>query len=282
MSRINILLNKAIWLLHQDRATSGLDYMSRVDGEEATWYYWMKKVEGVYELKFIDLLEDGDRETSKFVLRYYPDVDEDSLDDLSLAEQILRMGDLFDDSEVVIHKEVEECACCGGGGNPYEAADPDPGDESKFLKPFRKPIRSKGIPKLLLRKDMPPGFFKIGEYEFFMAGDSLLEAKLTTQDKLVSIAVDGVSLPDAEGKEREIIVPGAYNKQFPALKYCEKFNDFVLERWLVHLGYKAVNSDKTIEQGTVVKEFNTGKSEYELSDEVNKIIIKTSFGKGDN
>ena len=173
MSKISGLLSTGAVLLHGEKHSSGLDYLSRVDGEEGTWYFWLTAMQGVYELKLREASLQGDLEISSLDIRYYPSIDEDVFESFACREQLLRVSDLFDDGPVEIPDNPDVCPCCGGDVHDEE-------HEQHHCHGHRA-MRAKGIPKLVLRKQFPKDAFVIGSMECALK-DRLESIKISSQN----------------------------------------------------------------------------------------------------
>ncbi|MDD3396672.1 MAG: hypothetical protein PHQ45_05570, partial [Acidaminococcaceae bacterium] len=114
MNRMRHILELAITLLNAERENSGLDYLSKIDGEDGAWYFWLSQTEGVYEFKELTSQVDNSVERSGYAIKYYPSLDEDAFEQYSFAEQLLRVGELFEQGIVNNTGGFDFCPCCGG------------------------------------------------------------------------------------------------------------------------------------------------------------------------
>ncbi|MFA7068473.1 MAG: hypothetical protein WC127_05845 [Acidaminococcaceae bacterium] len=267
MSKIDCLLNKCLWLLHDAKHLSNLDYLSRIDGEETAWYFWLTGIKGVYEFKLGYVENIGFSEHSCFYLKYYPDINEELFETYSCAEQFVRMGDLFEQTDVKIAEEHELCPCCGTNQCEHKH---EHGPE-----PFV--TRSKGIPKLLQRKILSPKLFCIGTIEFEIINDELSSLILTTESNLVQYAVNGFQIVDADGSPREIIGKNEIDRNIPGVSLCMPFHEFLLEKMLGILTVKSVQQTIVKEFGTVIFDFGNGDMRKKSSNAVEKVIVKNMF-----
>lgn len=265
MSKIDYILNKCLWLLHDAKHLSDLDYLSRIDGEDTAWYFWLKGVKGVYELKLAHTEEADAREHSWFYLRYYPDFEDEYFESYSCVEQFARMGDSFEQTNVRIATEHDLCPCCGVNQCEHE----------NFNEQFAR--RSKGIPKLLVRKNLSPKLFCIGTVEFEISNDALRSMTLITESRLVQYAVNGVQAVDKDGIIREIIGKNRIDRNIPGVELCKPFHDFLLEKMLGILAVKTVKETIIKEIGTVIFDSGNGDWEEKSSNEVEKVIFKNAF-----
>ena len=223
MSKICGLLSTGAALLHTDRHASGLDYMSRVDGEDGTWYSWLKSMQGVYELKLLETSLQDDCEKSKLAIRYYPSVEEDVFESFACREQLLRVSDLFDDGPVEIPENPDVCPCCGGDMHDEE-------HESHHCHGHRA-MRAKGIPKLVLRKQVPVDAFVIGTMECVIK-DKLESIKINSQNYYREYVAEGIKLPDAQGQLVELVAPNGLDRNVPGLELTKIFAEFFITKFL--------------------------------------------------
>jgi hypothetical protein len=267
LSKIDYILNKCIWLLHDAKHLSNLDYLSRIDGEETAWYFWLKGTKGVYELKLINADETSVGEHSNFYLKYYPDFEDEVFETYSCAEQFVRMGDLFEQKNVEIAEEHELCPCCGSSQCEHGHND------KHFVR------RSKGIPKLLQRKSLSPKLFCIGNIEFEVSNDELISMTLTTESRIVQYAVKGVQAVTEGGDVKEIIGKNEIDRNIPGLELCKPFHNFLLGKMLGILSMHSRKQTITKEVGMATFDFGNGDLHEEASHEVEKVVIKNIFSK---
>lgn len=265
MSKIDYILNKCIWLLHDAKHLSNLDYLSRIDGEDTSWYFWLKGTKGVYELKLIKVDETSLGEYSNFYLKYYPNFEDEVFETYSCAEQFVRMGDLFEQTNVEIAEEHELCPCCGSSQCEHEHTD------KHFVS------RSKGIPKLLQRKNLSPELFCIGNIEFEIRDNVLTSMIIATASRLVKYAVNGVLVIGEDGISREIIGKNEIDRNIPGVELCKPFYEFLLEKMLGILSVHSLKQIITKEVGMVVFDCGNGVLNEKASDEVEKVVVKNIF-----
>jgi len=267
LSKIDYILNKCLWLLHDAKHLSNLDYLSRIDGEDIAWYFWLKETKGVYELKLMHSETINKGEHSCFYLKYYPDFEEKFFETYSCAEQFVRMGDFFEQTKVEIAEEHELCPCCGSSQCEHEH-----GSKHSVQ-------RSKGIPKLLQRKSLSPKLFCIGNIEFEVNNNALTSMTLTTENRLVQYAVNGVQAVAEDGEVREIIGKNEIDRNIPGVELCNPFHNFLLEKMLGILSVHSLKQTITKEVGIVTFDFGDGYLKEEASNEVEKVVIKNIFRK---
>ncbi|MHC1715023.1 MAG: hypothetical protein AB9858_05435 [Acidaminococcaceae bacterium] len=265
MSKIDCILNKCLWLLHDAKHLSNLDYLSRIDGEDTAWYFWLKGVKGVYELKLAYVEDAGTREHSSFYLKYYPDFEDEYFESYSCVEQFVRMGDAFEQTNVRIATEHDLCPCCGGNQCEHE----------NLNEHFAR--RSKGIPKLLVRKNLSPKLFCIGTVEFEISNDALVSMTLITESRLVQYAVNGVHAVDKDGIVREIIGKNKIDRNIPGVELCKPFHDFLLEKMLGILAVKTIEETTIKEIGIATFDFGNGDFDEKSSNEIERVIVKNVF-----
>ena len=283
MNKINNLLSTCTWLLHNERASSDLDYLSRIDGENAAWYFWLKEAPGVYELKLFQQRIEDECECSDFVLKYYPAVEEDAFEDFSCLEQLVRLGDFFEQGEVIIPENIDVCPCCGGNHEEYAEQHichehTHQHDCMDTYKP-ENVKRSKGIPKLSCRKQLPMNLFQIGTMCFKIHGEELLEATLTAQDAYISYAEDGVKVKDADGTEHQILEPGGVDRKVQGLFLSQRFCSFFKGKMLASLKLMVKKEIREEAVGEVI--YNKGNKLKNIkSSEVKKIKITYFLERG--
>ena len=236
MSKICGLLSNGASLLHNEKALSGLDYLSRVDGEEGTWYYWLSSVCGVYELKLKEVCNLDNCEVGKVDIRYYPDIDEDAFEQFSFKEQFIRVSSIFDDSEIIVPKNPDVCPCCGGSIQ-----------DKKHVHHHcctQNIVRKKGIPKLMLRKQLSSETFVIGNINFVFKED-LDKMKVVSQ-----------------------------NREVLGLDLVDKFMKFFISKFLNAMSINCTLREKRVFPGES-KHFFGNKQLKSESDENVKLLIMT-------
>lgn len=265
MSKISGLLSTGALLLHGDKRLSGLDFLSRVDGEDGTWYYWLSAVPGVYELKLRQAAQAADdTEKSKLVIRYYPAVEESVFENFACREQILRLGGLFDDSEILIPEHPDVCPCCGGA---YDAEHEHRHCHAEKVK------RAKGIPKLTLRKRLAPELFAVGSMECVIKKEALQSFKITTQDFYKEYADAGIQATDADGKPVELIAPQGLDRNVPGYALTENFLDFFTQKFLKALSIASHQKERVEMAGDIKHILGDNQLHTEKSREVKLIIL---------
>lgn len=247
MSEITKSLYMSTWLLHLNKAASGLDYMSRIDGEPASWYLWINKVPGVYELKLKSFKERENGEQCSFFLKYYPAEEEEIFDDYSCAEQFIRLGELFDQEIVRISESEEICPCCGGKDENCKDR------RHNFL--VKRP---KGIPTLARRKLLEDALFEVGELGLEMQEGKLTNCYLKTQEIYETRPAEGIYVKDEQGMLQELVAPGEVDRKLPGYKLSRRIYDFIMDKFLgaIHYGPEQetiTEKDGCIEVQTTLK-----------------------------
>lgn len=282
MNKIVNLLNIGSWILHSERLQSGLDYLSRIDGEEGAWYFWLKGSAGVYELKQSKQEIVGDCERSIFALKYYPDIEESAFEDFSCVEQIVRLGELFEQGNVSIPENVDVCPCCGGKYEEnvdYHQCHEHSDGEHIHIKE-QNVERPKGIPKMQCRKQLPDELFQIASIGFIIEGEHLKHISLETQDYCRSYAMEGISIQDAQGASHELVKPGGVDRNVGGSALSRAFYEFLKKNLLASLGIDVLDEIEAVDIGCIVHRYS-GFSKTVNSSEVKKIIIKNIVRKED-
>ena len=248
MSKISGLLSTGALLLHGDKHLSGLDFLSKVDGEEGTWYYWLSDVPGVYELKLRQVAQlADDTEKSRLVIRYYPTLEEEVFEKYACREQILRLGGLFDDSNVLLPENPDVCPCCGGA---YDHKHNHEHCREEMVK------RVKGIPKLTLRKHIAPDLFAVGSMDFF-----------------ILYADEGIKATDADGKPVELIAPQGLDRNVPGFALTAIFLEFFTQKFLKALSIASHQKERVEMAGDIKHILGDNQLYTEKSQEVKLIIL---------
>ena len=265
MSKISGLLSTGAVLLHGEKHSSGLDYLSRVDGEEGTWYFWLNAMQGVYELKLREASLQGDLEISSLDIRYYPSIDEDVFESFACREQLLRVSDLFDDGPVEIPDNPDVCPCCGGDVHDEE-------HEQHHCHGHRA-MRAKGIPKLVLRKQFPKDAFVIGSMECALK-DRLESIKISSQNYYREYVAEGIKMPDAQGELVELVAPGGLDRNVPGLELTKIFAEFFINKFLNAFSIVCI-PEKQEEVAGVVKHFLRDNQLQETQAADVKLVMQT-------
>lgn len=241
MSEIIKSLYSSTWLLHLNKGASGLDYMSRIDGERASWYLWINKVPGVYEVKLKSFKETAKGERCSFYLKYYPAEQEEVLDDYSCAEQLIRLGELFDQEIVHISESEEICPCCGGKD-----------ENCKDRRHYFMVKRPKGIPTLARRKLLDDALFEVGELGLEMQEGKLTKCSLKTQSLYETRSVEGIYVKDKQGVLQELVAPGSVDRKLPGYKLSRRIYDFIMDKFLGAIHYGPDGENVTEKDGWIV------------------------------
>ena len=264
MNRMRHILELAITLLNAERENSGLDYLSKIDGEDGAWYFWLSQTEGVYEFKELTSQVDNSVERSGYAIKYYPSLDEDAFEQYSFAEQLLRVGELFEQGIVNNTGGFDFCPCCGGKHDEHH--------QHEHCKP-----RAMGIPSLLKRCQIADTAFLIGYMRFYVEDEELRESVLTTQDRLVQIADAGITVSGQDDIADVIVPEGGIDREIPGLQLCRVFHHFLLKKLLGKMNIRTIGEFVQKEMGTYVHAVPSG-SYYETAEEsVEAIAIKNIY-----
>lgn len=272
MEYIDRLLNQAIWLLLEKNSKKELTYISRIETEKTAWYFWLAGVDGVYEFRLKNSCEENGIEKSTFILKYYPDPNEETFEDFSCSEQIVRMSPYFDNSIVDIDKvEHDSCPCCAGGHQAHEH-----GKECK--KHFVK-SRIKGIPKLLKRSCLQPSLFLIGEVEFAMEQDVLLKSALVSQTEFIQFSEEGLYVTQ-DDQLFELVGKGEVDRKVKGLNLCRTFYDFLVETLFGAISIKPIGEQARSTTGLVSYQRKDGSYRSQWSDSVKKVELYNCYAMG--
>ncbi|MEG0969752.1 MAG: hypothetical protein RSE47_01430 [Acidaminococcaceae bacterium] len=289
MSQIDTLLNQAIWLLHNEQVTSSVEYVSRIDGENTAWYFWLKNMCGVFELKLVELSRENENEKSCFALKYYPNSEEEVFESFATVEKLVRLGALFDDSKIIIHEEEHElCPCCGGNHSEHEHVVKNSSKStveqgvlvkgSTLVQQVATNIlREKGIPKLLERSKLHPTLFLIGQLNFRIGAEGLKAVRLSTQSQLIQYADDGFNIIDENGQQIELVAKGEIERAIPSLKLCQAFYGFLIEEMLGILSINPIDKAIKEDAGTVVHKSRDGKWFESPDNGVKKVEMQSIY-----
>lgn len=267
MSKICGLLSNGALLLHNEKALSGLDYLSRVDGEEGTWYYWLSSVSGVYELKLKEVSESNDGEVCKLDIRYYPDVDEDEFEQFSVKEQFLRVSSIFDDSTIIVPESPDVCPCCGGSTQDKE-------EHVHHHCCSKQIVRKKGIPKLTLRNHLSSETFIVGSIKFIFE-ENLKMIEVTSQNVYKEYVEEGIQVFDNDGNLVEVVPPGGLDREVFGSFFVEKFTKFFISKFLNALSINCILIEKK-ELAGESKHFLVNE-QLKCESDVNVKLLKMSY-----
>ena len=274
MSKIDNLISTCTWLLHNDKEEAGLDYLSRIDGEAVAWYFWMPQVAGVYEIKLLTCTTIEDIEKSDFCLKYYPGLDEEVFDCFSCSEQLIRLGDLFDNDNIEIPEDPDVCPCCGGsckdGEHHHE-------HEQQHEHRYEKVVRSKGIPKLTQRHLLPQHLFSIATMQFVIIGEKLSEVTLKTQSTYPEYAEQGVVLAGPDGKPQELVEVGGLDRNVPGYQLSKPLFDYLLSKVLPRVDLTVKETIEARNIGLVAHNYGSNLLKYITASETEEIIITNTF-----
>ena len=243
-------LTRAIWMLHSDKKKSKILYLSRINGEEDGWYFWLKDVLGVYGLKFSKLISMDDKsEVSEFSLKYYPGLDEDSIDKFSVREQLLRYSENFDNTPIVIQKDAAEKSEC-----PYCGVRKDCDDEvyeDCECACVNEEERCKGIPVFGERDKIKPEDFEIAKIVLTLENLELKKVELKTKSEYVDYVLVDFFLPDQKGEKTQVLAINDIDRCVPGLILSQPFYDFFIKELLVKAKNFSVNEKFSKKKGSV-------------------------------
>lgn len=114
---VNELVSYALVLYMQGGKEQELEYVSRSENSQLGWYFWLKDVPGVYEIELKGYNPEANRDGAgkeDFYVRYYPALNEETLESYSVVEQMIRFDkSIFDDNLITTDLEEHEiCPCC--------------------------------------------------------------------------------------------------------------------------------------------------------------------------
>ncbi|NLY83399.1 MAG: hypothetical protein GX084_02130 [Acholeplasmataceae bacterium] len=249
-----------------------LTYISRIETERTAWYFWFANVAGVYEFGLKECNYEDGVEKSTFMLKYYPEPDEQTFEDFSCSEQIIRLSPYFDNSVINIDQEEHEsCPCCAGGHHVHEH-----GKECKANLLMR---RSKGIPKLLKRSFLKPSLFLIGEVEFYMKQDMLLNSALVSQTEFIQFSEEG--LYAGQGDEvYELVGRGEADRKVKGLHLCQTFYDFLVGTLFDAISIKPIGEQARSTTGLVSYQRKDGSCRSQWSESVRKVELRNCYKIG--
>jgi hypothetical protein len=241
---------RAIWMLHSDQKKSKILYLSRINGEENGWYFWLKEIVGVYGLKFSRLISlENATEVSEFSLKYYPGLDEDALDTFSLREQLLRYSDIFDNTLIDIFKtspEKTECPYCG-----VKKETTDGIYEDCECSCAESKERTKGIPIFGERSRITSSDFEIAKIILTLKEQKLKKVELKTKSEYVDYVIKPTFLVNQNGEEKQILAANEMDRCVQGLKLSESFYRFLINELFIKMGKKPFKEEIFKDKGSV-------------------------------
>lgn len=243
-------LTRAIWMLHSDKVDSKILYLSRINGEENGWYFWLKGVVGVYGLEFSRVISsDAENEISEFSLKYYPGLDEDVVDNFSIREQLLRYSENFDNTPIVIQKdgaEKSECPYCGVKKEVeneiiHENCECACLDEEK---------RCKGVPVFGKKDEIKSTDFEIAKIIITLKNQELKKVELKTKSEFVDYVLEDFFLPNQNGEKTKVLAVNDIDRCVPGVVLSTPFYDFFINEFLVKANNFSINEEITKESGS--------------------------------
>jgi hypothetical protein len=222
------VLTEAMVLYLQQGPGHELEYVSKSESSSLGWYFWLRGLDGVYEIERKDDLQPGGGE---FYVRYYPGKEEMVLEEYSVEEQLLRFDEsVFDD--MLIHRPTEEhevCPCCAAGHVHHEDHEHCGGEHHEHQEAGT--VRPKGIPRLLKKFTMNKELYSIGDLSVNVRPDGAVSAEIRTRDRLVEYAKASIRI-NQNGTEVEVIRQGDVNRNVPGYELSRQFMEFFGNRFL--------------------------------------------------
>ncbi len=230
MNRAVKLLSEC-WLYCRSTENKRIQFLSAVPEAEPGWYLWLHEHPGCYELSLLDGQSNDADQVSRFLIRYYPEPTDPVFDQLAIAEQVVRLSELFDDSPI---RPVEgsECACSHGCHHDHTHE------------------RIKGIPRLADRARMNRSLFSIGELSFRFCNGELCEVSLSSQDRLIQYSTSGIAVPSANGST-QLVLPGGLDRNLPGWELAKHLFDLLVDELLPGMGWHADQRLRTNQPGQV-------------------------------
>ena len=211
---VDEVLTNSLLLFMQKGRGQGLEYVSRSHTAAMGWYYWLQDAAGVYEIELKELRKEG--KEADFYLRYYPDTEEEVLEDYSVAEQLLRFNEELFNDNVIGDEEHEICPCCSV---------PDMEHQGEHCHHHHEESHRKvGIPVLSKKFDMNKKLFTIGILTINTQDKAIVALK--TAERLQEISKEGISFTK-EGQEYELVAPGGIDRNIPGRMLAERFMNFL-------------------------------------------------------
>jgi len=226
---VDEVLTQSLLLFMQKGKGKGLEYVSRSHTAAMGWYYWLHGVKGVYEIELKELRKEG--QETDFYLRYYPDTEEEVLEDYSVQEQLLRFNEKFFNDSAISEEEHEICPCCTvpdmehahGHHEQHEHHD----GECCCHHHEQPTHRKVGIPILAEKFNMNKKLYTIGMLTINTEG-SEVKLCLDTQERLQEISEAGIRFTQ-NNQEVELVPPGGIDRNVPGLRLGKRFVKFMQE-----------------------------------------------------
>ena len=139
--------------------------------------------------------------------------------------------------------------------------------------------RIKGIPKLLKRSLLQPSLFLIGEVEFVMQQDVLLNSALVSQTEFIQFSEEG--LYAGQGDEvYELIGKGEVDRKVKGLNLCRTFYDFLVDTLFGAISIKPIGEQTRSTTGIVSYQRKDGSYWSQCSDSVEKVELYNCYMMG--
>lgn len=228
-------LTKALLLFMQKGKGNGLEYVSRSHTADIGWYFWLEGVSGVYEIELKELAKDGS--DANFYLRYYPDTEEEVLEDYSVAEQLLRFNeDFFNDNAITIGEEEHEiCPCCTVPDMQDKHEHHEHHEHHGHCHCGEYVHRKVGIPVLAKKFDMNKKMFVIGTVHVCTSDTDSCKTNVSTEERLIERSEKGITF-NRGGQEVELVAPGGVDRNVPGKYLCDRFMEFFNNKLLAVFG----------------------------------------------
>ncbi|MCQ2362849.1 MAG: hypothetical protein MJ041_00800 [Acidaminococcaceae bacterium] len=216
-------LTQSLLLFMQKGKGNGLEYVSRSHTAGMGWYYWLHGVPGVYEIELNELYKEG--KEAKFYLRYYPDTEEEVLENYSVQEQILRFNDQFFNDNAIREEDHEICPCCTVPDMEHLHGD---GEGCHHHHHKAETNRKVGIPILAEKFNMNKKLYTIGML-CVNTEDEAVKLYLDTMERLVEISEKGIRFT-LNGQDVELVPPGGIDRNVPGMELGKRFVSFLQEK----------------------------------------------------
>lgn len=220
---VDEVLTQSLLLFMQKGKGNGLEYVSRSHTADMGWYYWLHGVKGVYEIELKELRKDGNE--ADFYLRYYPDTEEEVLEDYSVQEQLLRFNEKFFNDSAISEEEHEICPCCTVPNMEHQHEHEHHGGECCCHCHEEETHRKVGIPILAGKFNMNKKLYTIGILGI-STEKKQVEVHLDTQERLIEISKDGIKFTQ-NNQEVELVPPGGIDRNVPGLQLGKRFVNFL-------------------------------------------------------
>lgn len=168
------------------------------------WYFWPKKMRGVYFLRLESAAVRGTATEGYFVLYYYPHPHEEVFAAYSLIEQLARVSDLFSRKQP---EHIGVC-CCRQGHAAGDFSDLNDG---------------LGIPVPKQRAKLKPWLYHLGAVMCLWEGGKLRRCKAEAPFRSCTWAYDKVTISDEQGNDYTVLDRHGLDRNLPAWELCRFF-----------------------------------------------------------